>query len=68
VDIAPSAGHPDVGLVHEPAVADGVAARPGSLGQQRREPLDPPVDADVIDLDTPLGEQLLHVAVGKAEA
>jgi len=51
VDVAPPAGHPDVGLVHEPAVADGVPARPGSLGQQRCEPLDPAVDGDVIDLD-----------------
>jgi hypothetical protein len=28
----------------------------GSLGQQRREPLHPPVDGDVVDLDTALGE------------
>jgi hypothetical protein len=33
-------------------------AGPGSLSQQRREPLDPPVDADVVDLDPALGEQL----------
>jgi hypothetical protein len=31
-------------------------AGPGGLGQQRREPLDPPVDRDVVDLDPALGE------------
>jgi hypothetical protein len=49
-------------------VADGVPARPGNLGQQRREPLHPPVDNDVIDFDAALSEQLLDVAVGQAEA
>ncbi len=33
------------------------------LDQQRREPLHPPVDADVIDPDAALGEQFLNVAV-----
>jgi hypothetical protein len=45
-----------------------VPARPSSLGQQRREPLDPTVDRDVIDLDAPLSKQLLDLAVGQAEA
>ena len=35
-----------------PAVTDTVAARPGSVDEQRREAKDPPVDADVVDLDT----------------
>jgi hypothetical protein len=39
VYIPPLAGDLHLGLVHEPAVADGVPARSGSLGQQRREPL-----------------------------
>ena len=51
-----------------PAVTDGVAAGPSGIGHQRREPLHPPVDGDVVDLDAALGEQLLHVAVGQAEA
>jgi hypothetical protein len=38
VDIAPPAGDLDIGLVHLPAVAGGMAAGPGGLGQQRREP------------------------------
>jgi hypothetical protein len=49
------------------AVADGVSAGPLRLGQQRPEPLDPPVDRSVIGLDGPLGEQLLDVVVGQPE-
>jgi hypothetical protein len=37
---------------------------PGGLGQQRREPLHPTVDGDVVDIDAALGEQLLDVPVG----
>jgi len=40
-----------------------VPAWPRGLGQQRGEPLYPPVDRDVVDLDAALGEQLLDVAV-----
>jgi hypothetical protein len=56
VDIAPSAGHLDVGLVHEPTISYGVPARAGNFGEQAREPLHPPVDGDVVNLDTALGE------------
>ena len=68
VDVAPAAGDLHIGLVDLPAITDGMAAGPGSLDQQRREPLDPPVDGDVVDLDAALGEQLLHVAVRQREA
>jgi hypothetical protein len=34
-----------------------MAAGPGGLSEQRREPLDPPVDGDVVDLDAAFGEQ-----------
>ena len=47
------------------------AMRPGEaggIGQQRCEPLHPPVDRDVVDLDTALGQQLLHIAVKQAVA
>src|SRR6266511_4905106 len=40
---------------------------PCRLGELRGEPLDPPVDAHVIDLHPALGEKLLDVSVGKAE-
>jgi hypothetical protein len=39
----------------------------GSVREQRREPLHPPVDGDVIDLDTALDQQFLNVAVGQVE-
>jgi hypothetical protein len=68
VDVAPSAGDLHVRLIHLPAISDPMAAGPGGLSEQRREPLHPPVDGDVVDSDAALGEQLLHVAVGEAEA
>jgi hypothetical protein len=37
--------------------------RAGGLGEQRSEPLYPPVHSDVVDLDATLGQQLLHVAI-----
>ena len=43
-------------------------ARPGGVGQQRREPLDPPIDGDVVDLNAAFGEEFFDVAVGQAEA
>jgi hypothetical protein len=43
-------------------------AGPSSLGQQRREPLHPAVDGDMVDLDAPLSQQLFDVAVGQAKA
>ena len=45
-----------------------MAAGPGGVGQQWREPLYPPVDRDVVDLDAAFGEELFDVAVGQAEA
>jgi hypothetical protein len=38
---------------------------PTGLGELRREPLDPPVDAHMIDLDAAFGEELLDVPVGR---
>jgi hypothetical protein len=40
----------------------------GRVGEQWGESLDPPVDGDVVDLDTTFGQQLLDVAVGQAVA
>jgi fluoroquinolone transport system permease protein len=44
-----------------------MTAGSGGLGQQRREPLHPPEDGDVVDLDTAFGEQFFDVPVGEAE-
>jgi hypothetical protein len=38
------------------------------INQQRGEPLHPPVDGNMINHDAPLGQQLLHIAVGEAVA
>ena len=45
-----------------------MSAGPSGVSQQRRQPPHPPVDRDVVDLDTALSEELLEVAVGQAEA
>jgi hypothetical protein len=68
VEVPPPAGDLHVRLVDEPAVPDRVTARPSGLDQQRGEPPHPPVNGDVVDLNVPLGEQLLHIAEGQAEA
>jgi hypothetical protein len=41
-----------------------VPGEAGRIGRQRREPLHPPVNRDVIDLDAAFGQQFLDVAVG----
>jgi len=68
IHIPPAAGDLHVGLIHPPAISHGMPARAGGFGQQGREPLHPPVDSDVVDIDPALGEQLLNVAVGQTEA
>jgi hypothetical protein len=68
VSVASSTGDLHVGLVDPLAIAHGVPARAGGLGQQWRERLHPAVDGDVVDLDPALGEELLDVAVGQPEA
>ena len=65
VDVPPDPGDLDVGLVDEPAIPSHVPTRPGRVDQQRREPLHPPVEGHVVDLDATLGEQLLQVPVGQ---
>jgi hypothetical protein len=40
----------------------------GRIGQERREPLHPPVDGDVVYVDTAFDQQFLNVTVGEVEA
>jgi hypothetical protein len=68
VHVAPPPSDLHIGLVHLPAIADPMSAGPSSLGQQRREPLHPPIDGDVVDLDATLSQELFDVAVGQTEA
>ena len=51
VHVAPPSGDLHIGLIHEPAVTDRVAARSGRVNEQWCEALHPPVHGDVIDLD-----------------
>jgi hypothetical protein len=44
-----------------------VLSSPSRFGELRCEPLNPPVDRDVIDLDAALGQELFHVPIGEAE-
>jgi hypothetical protein len=66
--VAPSTCDLHIGLVDPPTVPDHVPAGPGSLGQQRHEADHPPVDGDVVDLHSSLGEQLLDIAIRQREA
>jgi hypothetical protein len=68
VYVAPPSGDLHIRLIHLPAVAYGMPAAPSGVGQQRREAQHSPVNGDVVNLDTPLGEEFLDVAVGQAEA
>jgi hypothetical protein len=68
VDVPPPSSDLHVGLVCEPASPNPMAAWSDSLDKQWREPLHPAVDADVVDLDATLCEELFDVSIGKAEA
>jgi hypothetical protein len=68
VHVPPHTGHPHVGFIDEPAVADAVTAWPCRVDDERGEALHPPVNRDVINLDATLGEELFDIAVGQAIA
>jgi hypothetical protein len=65
--VTPGPSYSQVGLVDVPAIPDDVPAGAGGFGELRSEPMDPPVDRDVVDLDPSLGDQLFDVPIGKAE-
>jgi hypothetical protein len=66
VQVGPSPGDLQIRFVHKPAIPGHVSAGPRRVNQQRREPLHPPVDGDVINSDTSLGQQFLDIAVRQA--
>jgi hypothetical protein len=68
VEVPPSAGDLDVGLVDEPAVAGSVPQRAGGVGEQRTEPLYPPVDRDVVNRDATFGSMQQCQLAAKSEA
>src|SRR6266496_353940 len=65
--VAPGPSDLQVGLIDMPAIPDEVLSSPSGLRELRREPLDPPVDAHVVDLDAAFCQELLDVSVGKTE-
>lgn len=68
IHVAPYPGDLQIGLVDEPAAAGQMPTRAGRVDQLRREPLHPPVQGHVVDLDATLGEQLLQIPVGQPVA
>lgn len=56
VEVGPSAGDLDVGLIREPPIARGMARRSSSIDELTRERLNPTVDRHMIDLDAALRE------------
>lgn len=38
----------------------------GRLGQEQREPVNPPVDGDVVDRNVVFSQQLFNIAVGQS--
>jgi hypothetical protein len=55
----------DIRFIDEPAISRDMSAGTGCVDEQRREPLHPTVDRDVIDIDASLSQQFFHVAVGE---
>ena len=58
IQIDPTPGDFDISLINTPPITRRVPTGSGRLNQQRSEPLHPPVDRDMINLDAPLGQQL----------
>ena len=63
VGVTPHAGHLDVGFVDVPAAADVIAARVGRVDQDRSEALHPTEQRDVINADTPFGEEFFEITI-----
>ncbi len=63
-DVGGRDGHVQV----DSAARAGSVVMPDAVGQGRSEPLHPPIDGDMVDLDATRGEQILHVTVRKAVA
>jgi hypothetical protein len=67
IEVPPPARDLHIRLVHKPTIADGVPTGPGPVGQQRREPLHPPIHGDVIDLDPSFDQESFDIAIPEPE-
>jgi hypothetical protein len=65
VHVPPHSGNLEIGLINEPAIPDTVATRSSCFDEFWCEALYPPVDGDVIDLDTAFSKEFLDIAVGQ---
>jgi hypothetical protein len=66
IDVPPGPGDLHVGLIDKPVTTHDVAARPSRVDEQGREPLNPPEQGHVVNLDTAFSEQLLQIPVGQS--
>jgi hypothetical protein len=57
-----------IGLVDKPLTTRRVPGEAGGVGEQRREPLYPAADGDVIDVHSAFGQQCFSVTEGKPES
>src|ERR1019366_1586893 len=63
VDVSPGTGDLHIRLIDEPVTTHAMAAWPGRVDEQGREPLDPPEQGHVVDVDATLGKQFLQIPV-----
>jgi hypothetical protein len=66
VQIDPTPSDLDICLIDEPPITRRVPAGPRRLNQQRDEPVHPPVNGHVIDLDPTFDQQLFDISVRQA--
>src|ERR1035437_7781981 len=66
IDVPPGPGDLHVSLIDKPVTTHDVAARPSRVDEQGREPLNPPEQGQVVNLDTALSEQLPQIPVGQS--
>ena len=60
VQVDPPAADLDIRFIDEPAISRDMSAGTGCVDEQRREPLHPTVDRDVIDFDAPARPAVLQ--------
>jgi hypothetical protein len=63
VQVSPTTGDFEVGLVEEPAIPWDMPTMPGGVDKFRCEALHPPIHRHVINGDAALGQQLLDIAI-----
>jgi hypothetical protein len=65
VHVPPVTADLHIGLVDEPPATRRPTGEPCRISQQRREPLHPPEDGDMVYVDTTFDQQFFNVSVGE---